>query len=304
MKISEVRCFAMPTVLCLIMAAHAVGATFSYQENFNSLSVGHTQPFPGAPGQGGWFNASAQGSAFGEIQSTVANTGRALHEFTATTNPNGQQTIDKRNFSTVDVNGLPLVTLSLDFYAHTSNLNAVNSFIADMTALGGPGGPFNVIEIGLGGGNGTPKSTTGVSVTLAAFDGVINNGPIPLSVGQHLAFDTWHSVSVTLDQVLDRYVSITVDSNTQNLSAFIPRRDFPGGIPTRGHLIDHLSAQVIPTDVGGVQTDDDIYWDNISLTAVPEPSTWALTLTGIASAAIVCKRRKFFSRNRDLVSDR
>ena len=276
---------AVSTVSCLLLAVHAVAAPFSYQENFDGLSVGQTQPFPGDPGQGGWFSAFAQGSAFGEVQSTVANTGQALHEFTAATNPNRQQTIDRRNFSPVDVNGLPLVTLSFDFYAHTSDLNAVNNFIANMTGFGGPGGPFSIVDVNLGGGNGTPKAVTGVSVNMGAFNGV-NNDRIPLAVGQHLAFDTWHSVSVSLDQLQDRYISITVDGNTEDLSAFILARDFPGGIPTRGNLLDHLQAQVVPDDVGGVRTDDDVYWDNLSLTAVPEPSTIVLALcAGLACFA-------------------
>lgn len=278
-------------VVFLGLAHSGLGANFVYQQNFDGLSVGHTQPFPGAPGQGGWYNAFAQGSAFGEVQAAVANTGQALHEFTAATNQNQQQTIDKRDFSAVDVNALPLVTLSLEFYAHTSNLNAVNNFIANMTAFGEPGS-FNIIGIGLGGGNGTPKAQTGVGVHLAAFNGVNNNDPIPLSVGQHLAFDTWHSVSVTLDQIQDRYVSITVDGNTQNLSAFIPERNFPFGLPVRGHLITYLSAQVVPDDVGGVRSNDDVYWDNVSLTAVPEPSTIILACVAVAGLALPSLRRR------------
>lgn len=283
-------CIAGMALLSAISAARAAGAPFVYAETFDGLSVGHTQPFPGDPGQGGWYSAFAQGDAFGEIQSAVADTGRALHEFTAATNPNRQQTIDRRDFSPVDVNSLPLVTLSLTFYAHTSNLNAVNNFLADVTALGGPGDPRNIIAIGLGGGNGTLKSQTGVSVALAAFNGVNNNDPIPLSVGQHLSFDAWHSVSVTLNQIQDRYVSITVDGNTQDLSAFIPPRDFPFGLPVRGNLIDRLDAEVVPDDVGGVRTDDDVYWDNVSLTAVPEPSTVMLACTALAGLALLGRR--------------
>jgi hypothetical protein len=103
-----------------------------YQENFDGLALGQTQPYPGVVGQGGWYSVLAQSGGYGEIQSTIANSGNALHEFTAATTPPSLQTIDACNLNGDDANVLPIVTLSVDFYAHTSNLSAVNNFSADI----------------------------------------------------------------------------------------------------------------------------------------------------------------------------
>jgi hypothetical protein len=270
-------------------------AAFLYQENFDALAVGHTQPFPGDSGQGGWYAVLAVGDAFGEVQDALGNPGRALHQFAPATNPASLQTIDDRPFAPVAVAGL--VTLSFDFYARTSDPTAVNNFIASLTAIGGPHPGFQIIGVGIGAGNGTPKNVTGVNVNLAAFNGTDNNVPVPLTVGQSLAFEQWHSVSVTLDHDLDRYVSITVNGATQDLSVFQPPRSFDGGMALRGALIETLSAGIIPDDVGGVQTDDDIYWDNILLmsdvapAAVPEPASAGLLAAGGLAVAAVRRRK-------------
>ena len=168
----------------LLLASSAANADLVYQENFDGLTAGRTQPFPGAAGQGGWYSALAQGSAFGEIQNTIANPGLALHEFAPLTNPASLQTIDSRDFSAVSVGGSPFISLSFDFYAHTSDLDTVNSFLAALEARGGPDPGFQILGVDLGAGNGTAKRLTGLNVSLGAFNGVDNNDPIPLTVGQ------------------------------------------------------------------------------------------------------------------------
>jgi PEP-CTERM motif len=255
-----------------------------YQSNFDSLALGQTQS-PGAAGQDGWTSVLAQlPGAYGEIENSIANTGQALHEATsALTSPSNRQTIDTRPTTPPDLASHPIVTLSVDFFAHSSDLAAVNNYTAFMSAMQGSG---QVIGLHLGAGNGiAQKSATGVSVGLDAFNGSNNNFPVSLTVGQQLAWDTWHHASVTINQAADSYVAITVDGQTENLAGIELPRAFPGA--TRPSSIDDLLAQIIPSNLGGTQTSDDVYWDNLSLTAstaaIPEPSS--LVLLGLTSAA-------------------
>jgi len=199
-----------------------------YQTNFDSLALGLTEPFPGAAGQDGWFQQLAVGDAFGEIQGGVANGGRALHQHTAATVPPALQTIDARDVGPVSLANIGTVSLSLDFYASSSNLSDVNNYIASFTVNGGPHPGFQIIGFGLGAGNGLPKSETGLNVGLAAFNGSNNNDPIPLTVGHNLSWDAWHSISISLDHHADTWLSITVDGQTQSLLGYQPVRTFAG----------------------------------------------------------------------------
>lgn len=177
-----------------------VNAGFVYSQNFDGLTVGQTQPFPRAPGRGGWYSVLAENGGFGEIQGAVANSGLALHQFTAATTPPDSQTIDRIELGSINVNHLPWVSLSFDFLGRTSDLDAVNSFQASILAGGGPFPGFEIIGAGIGAGNGTAKRETGLNLSLATFNGLDNNESIPLVVGQDLDFDAWHSVSIMIDQ--------------------------------------------------------------------------------------------------------
>ena len=237
--------------------------------NFDNLTTGLITA-PTTTGQDLWEKVLADYGGYGEIQSNLAISGKALHLHTTTTAPNRFQTIVSRPFGMVDVNSAGTLVLQGDFYPSTSNLNAVNNFVASIAARGGPHPGFDLIRVDIGAGNGTPKGQTGAFISLPAYSPTANNiVPIPLTVGQNLAWNTWHSLMVAIDQRNNRYVSVTVDGVKQNLSAYLPSHSFDGTQWLRGRFIEYLVIDLVPDDVGGDRTDDDIYWDNVRLRVLP-----------------------------------
>lgn len=238
-----------------------------YKSNFNSLAAGLTQPFPGAPRQDGWFSELALPPAYGEIQKDIALGRHALHEFTSPSVPDLTQTIDKRFITPPDLSRYPLITLQVDFYAHTSDLTASNTYDAVIIVSGGPHPGFEMMQFNVNSGNGTPKGIAGVNISLSRFNGVNNNERIPLSVGQNLAWDTWHRVTLVADQAGDHYISLKVDGKSEDLSAYtLPRSEVAPGVWERGQLMNAIEAVIAPNINFGGASDDDIYWDNLNIT--------------------------------------
>jgi hypothetical protein len=238
-----------------------------YKSNFNSLSAGLTQPFPGAPRQDGWFSELALPPAYGEIQRDIARGRQALHEFTSSSVPNFTQTIDKRLITPPDLSRYPIMTLRVDFYAHTTDLNASDIYGAVMLVNGGPFPGFEILQFSVNSGNGIPKEEAGVNIGLSRFNGVDNDEPIPLTVGQNLAWDTWHSLTLVADQASDHYVSLKVDGRSEDLSAYLlPRSEVAPGVWERGQLMEEIQAVIAPNSDFGGASDDDIYWDNLLIT--------------------------------------
>jgi len=66
--------------------------------------------------------------------------------------------------------------------------------------------------------------------------------------------------------------------------------------------METLLGQCVQNNVGGIQTDDSAYWDNVSITAtpvpapVPVPSTAYLLGTGMAALGVASRTSK---RNAD-----
>ncbi|MBM3319407.1 MAG: T9SS type A sorting domain-containing protein [Candidatus Eisenbacteria bacterium] len=273
------RCSANRAVLrsggaALLAVLFLAGATAGevlvvYETSFDALALGHTLPHPGDPGQDGWFQTLAVGDAFGEIQEAVAVAGRALHEYAPATNPCCVQTIDRRDLVPPDLSLRPVITLSGDFFCRTSDLAAVNPYSAAITVSGGPHPGYHIIDLTLGSGNGMAKGDVGVFVSIGCFNGVDNNEPIPLTVGQELAWDTWHHFQLAIDHARDTYLYLEVDGERQQLFGYAPPRSFWEGEWRRGQLIEAVSAEVIASqwDPPNV-SDDDVYWDNLKLTVV------------------------------------
>jgi hypothetical protein len=253
--------------MVLPSGAPAVESTVVYETDFDGLAPGNTLPHPGDPGQDGWFQDLAVGDAYGEIQDSIAVTGQALHEHAPATNPCCWQTIDKRDLIPPSLYALPIVKLSGSFYCSTSDLDAANPYMALLSVVGGPHPGYAIVELQLTSGNGMPKGPMGINVGLDYFTGSGIAG-IPLTVGQGLAWDTWHSFQLALSQNGDTYLYVEVDGSRQNLTGYKPHRSFYEGQWRRGQLAEALLAQVIaqPWDSPNA-TDDDVYWDDIRLTA-------------------------------------
>jgi len=251
-------------VICFLVFPAIVAAveTMVYQTNFDVLAIGPTLPDPGDPNQDGWFLVVAGGSGYGEIQNTIAHTGNALHEYASMDAGPGSQTIDQRKVNPPDLSIIPVVTLQVDFYAHSSDLNTSNGYAAGLTVNGGPHPGFEIIGLSLASGNGMLKSERGVDVTVSAFNGIDNNYAVPLTVGQGLDWDTWHSLALAIHQTDDHYVSLTVDGETQDLSGYALPRSPDQGVWKRGQQMEAFVAQVISS---GELTDDEVFWDNLSL---------------------------------------
>lgn len=255
--------------------------------DFDACAIGHTTPAPGSDEQEGWYQDLAAGDGYGEIQNAVSVSGNALHEFAPASNPCGAQTIDAHDVSCSDLDEKPFITMEADFLAHCSNLDATNPYTATLTCMGGEDETCTMIGFSVNGGNDEVRLESGVSIGAAFFNGVDNNEPIPLQVGQGLAWDTWHHVKVVLDHGGDRYLYIEVNGERQNLSGFRPPQTESGGVWRRGQTLERLLAQVIscPWDAPNL-SDDDIYWDNIELrtesvpTSVEGPSPGVVLATG------------------------
>ena len=236
-----------------------------YATDFDELAPGYTQPHPGDLGQDGWFLAGAADFGYGRIQDVIANQGQALQGHADINAGSWGQTINKRDLDPPDLSLSPVVTLEVDFYAVTSNQNARNSYIAAMEAVGGPHPGFYIMGFGLNSGNGQLKSEAGVSVSLSFFNGVDNNESVPLTTGQGLSWETWHHIKLVIDQRADRYVSLTVNGDTQLLEDYVLPRSPDEGVWKRGQLIEAIQTVIVPVDDFGEASDDDIYWDNLAL---------------------------------------
>ncbi len=256
--------------LVLIAAILGINAAATadtvYASTFDACAIGQTQSHPGDPGQDGWFKVGAGPSSYGEFQTLIANGGTAYHGHADFDTPSGQQTTDARALTAPDLAAKPIITLSIDFQASTSDQSTTNPYNATFQVRGGPHPGFLITGFGLAGGNGMPKSDTLVNLNVTAFNGSDNNTVIPLTVGQQLAWDTWHSLTLVADQANDEWVSITVNGEVQDLTGYQLPRTWDGAEWLRGELIESVISELTPTDWPDNETSDEVYYDNVELT--------------------------------------
>ncbi len=113
---------------------------------------------------------------------------------------------------------------------------------------------------------GTPKDVVGVNIWLDSFNGVDNNEPIPWTVRRNLTWNTWHAVTLVVDQATDRYVSLEVDGRVQDLSAYrLPRSKTDTNVWERGQLMEFIRAEIVPNVSEAGASEDDVYWDNVNI---------------------------------------
>lgn len=255
-----------PFFLLLFFCTCICSADVLYETDFDAMTVTATEFYPGYPDHDGWFLLNAPPYGYGRIQDAVANPGKALHEHADSSDSTGAQTIDRRNVTVADLSPYPIITLEADFYASTSDLQARNSFFSAMEVIGGPHPGYYILGFSIFSGNGELKENSRLNINMPYFNGVNNNDGLPLTVGQGLAWDSWHHITVVIDQGNDRYVSLTVDGQAQTLEEFALPRSDDAGVWKRGQMIESIQTMIVPDDNFGDETDDDIYWDNISLT--------------------------------------
>lgn len=273
------KIFLLPLFLFVVLAifasAHAAAGdtnlqrharhTIIYATNFDNFVPGLTQPYPGTGGQDGWYQELAQAPGFGEIQNQASVSGKALHEFTSSTVPGLFQTIDKRLITPPNLRRYPRITLQVDFYARTSDLDAQNIYDAFLTVNGGPHPGYEIVGFGLTSGNGVPKAEAQLNIVLNSFNGQDNNMPVLPFVGQNLAWEQWHRVILVIDQSRDRYVSITVNGHKEDLSSYTLPRSELDGVWSRGQLMEEIIANIAPHVEYAGMSEDDIYWDNLRI---------------------------------------
>jgi hypothetical protein len=254
--------FAVGLAVALALPA---AADVVYETNFDDLTLGQTEN-PPLPGHDGWYMERAQGEAFGEIQDFEAKPlpGQALRQFAPASNGPGNQTIDRRAVDpAIEINDV--ITISFDYFCNSSDYAAANIYEAVFSVWDTTHPGYLIAKLKFEGGNGVPKSDTGVSLTLYAWNGIDNNEYIFLDVGQNLAWDEWHSIELVIDYPNDQYVSVTVDGETEDLSMYQPERSWPEF--QLGTHISRLEAQVIPWPWDDPDiSDDNVIWDNLSIT--------------------------------------
>ncbi len=102
------------------------------------------------------------------------------------------------------------------------------------------------------------------------------------------SFDTWHNVSMTLDYATQTY-DVSIDG--QLLDSNIP---FCGYEPTSNICTGVQSSKFEGIEL--VQTNGlksgAIYPGDVSISEVPEPTTWAMMLAGFALTGLTLRRRR------------
>jgi WD40 repeat protein len=90
-------------------------------------------------------------------------------------------------------------------------------------------------------------------------------------VGRQLAWESWHHVILVVDQAQDRYVSLTVNGRTEDLSSHpLPRSELDG-VWQRGQLMEEILANIAPNRSFGDASEDDIFWDNLRISVQMSP---------------------------------
>lgn len=276
----KVTIFTTAFVLGLVAKSQA---GIIYQTNYDSLAPGQVTPTPGSAGQDGYFDNSADyPNTYSTIQASIASSGKALLQVSPVSASNAVQTIAGRNVPSVLLAANPVVTLSVDFYSDSSNLSFANPYSATLDVQQVTGSFGTVAQVNIGAGNGLSKSQTGVNVNLSEYSAAAtNNVQVPTTVGRGLTWDAWHHITLVENYATGTYVSLTVDGSFEDLSGIPLPQSFDAltSIPFLPMEIDRIDQQIVAGRFPSQATTDEVAWDNLSVTGVPEPATLGLLAT-------------------------
>lgn len=237
-------------------------------ESYDSLPI-TSLSIEKQPWLNGWTPELSAGMGETAIQDSLSVAYGALVIQAPWASEPGQAIRVARPLQVQDVGATATVSVSGDFNCSTSNQLALNGFDGGVWLVGGMGNQDRITGMQIGAGNGVERNVTGLCVRLEQFnEGEMRNDPIPLVVGQGLTWDAWHHATLEIDQAADRYVRLSVDGDTQDLSAFRLPRTIDGEVATRGNRIDAINLSLTPTEWPDplTRTDDWIYWDNLLVT--------------------------------------
>lgn len=242
-------------LVCLAFSSISVFAGSIYSTNFGSDTLGPIA------GQDGWqvFNS---GASFDVVENTITNgTAQA-----AAVVPVGS--VQTGMYHTDTASGSPLIDLNADIYIASSSSENQWQF----AALGSGLAPF------IGGIDLVPTAGPTDNI-LAITAGFANIGSFSLN--------TWHNVDFLFNFTTQTY-TITLDGTVLLANAAFCTDNGPcttGGNIAEGPFLSFFDvfATLNSNDLGVI--------DNVSLSSVPEPATYALTGLALLAGAFLLRRR-------------
>lgn len=263
---SYTRSAMLPVLFSLLLSPAAAAAATVCATDVDALALGSLQYHPGSAAQDHWYATHLEPGQVIEVQDAVAVAGRAFRMLAPGALPYLQAEI-KKDVSPPDLSAEPVVSLSFAFLGDSSDLSVMNSYEGLVQAVGGPHPGYTILAAKLFSGNGAVRSEVGLTLELGRFEPSIpGNESLQPEVGRNLAWNAWHTVTIVLDQAADRYVSVTVDGQTEDLSAYRPPRTWYEGDWLRGELIESVSLWTITSPWDDVTVDDSFHVDDLSLT--------------------------------------
>ncbi len=259
--------------------------TIVYSTDFEDCTAGDLTGHPGAADQDWWYR-SLSGDASAQILGSGGDPGRCLELYAPITNASGVQTYGYREFDEwVDLTQVAIVRLSFDVFCRSSDTTTQNLYRADVEAVGGPHPGFLIGGVRLVSGQQAPRDVTGLDVQV--FHSPVGSGglPIPLTVGQDLAWDTWHHVQLVIDHAGDEYVSITVNGETQDIAGYRPPRSWYEGEFLRGQRLEKVQGVIYASEWGDPvqQTDDWVRYDDLAVQVEYSPAPRLLSVTDVGN---------------------
>lgn len=261
--------FAVAALAAICLGTTALAATSIYSTDLDDLAAGPLAGHPGSPDQDWWYRVMA-GLATAEVHPTHGHPSQCLELFAPASNGDGSQTYGIRELDDVPLWRVPQLTLRFDAYLTTSDQTTSNQYLAQVSLLDLTEALGLVTSVAfVAGEHGIPRDVSGLDVVVLGYVEGISNLPLPLTVGQDLSWDAWHTVELVLSPATGFYVSLTVDGATQDLSQHMTPRFPVQGQWQPAEFIDTIECDVVSFEWGDPvqQTDDRVRLDNLAIEA-------------------------------------